>query len=200
MSTLQISLAVLGLVLLGLVFAYNVWTYRRHAPRRAQQARPAAPARRSEPDLLGSAAGDGVELPTAAPPVPVGAEDDPVLHARPLAEAPEELAAAAETVEPGLKADAAGPHAQQRPVERHIERRVALDALIDALAVVQLEQPTAGEAILQVQPTTRRAGSKPFQVEGRNASTGQWEPVRAGQRYSQLQAGVQLANRMGPLN
>lgn len=211
MSTLQISLAVLGLVLLGLVFAYNVWTYRRHAPRRAQQARPAAPARRSEPDLLGSAAGDGVELPTAAaaPPVPVGAEDDPVLHARPLAEAPEELAAAAETVEPGLKADAAsqratasaaGPHAQQRSVERHVERRVALDALIDALAVVQLEQPTAGEAILQVQPTTRRAGSKPFQVEGRNASTGQWEPVRAGQRYSQLQAGVQLANRMGPLN
>lgn len=83
---------------------------------------------------------------------------------------------------------------------RPLERRVALDALIDALAVLQLEQPTAGEAILQVQPTTRRAGSKPFQVEGRNARSGQWEVVRAGQRYVQLQAGVQLANRMGPLN
>ncbi len=63
-----------------------------------------------------------------------------------------------------------------------------------------MEQPLAGEAILQAQPTTRRAGSKLFQVEGRNLLSGQWEIVRAGQRYDQLQAGVQLANRLGALN
>ncbi len=49
----------------------------------------------------------------------------------------------------------------------------------------------------QAQPTTRRAGSKLFQVEGRELLSGQWEIVRAGQRYDQLQAGVQLANRLG---
>ena len=33
MSTLQISLAILGIVFLGLVLAYNAWAYRRAAPR-----------------------------------------------------------------------------------------------------------------------------------------------------------------------
>ena len=35
MSTLQISLAVLGVVLLALIVAYNSWSARRNAPRRA---------------------------------------------------------------------------------------------------------------------------------------------------------------------
>ena len=35
MSTLQISLAILGIVFLGLVLAYNAWAYRRAAPRKA---------------------------------------------------------------------------------------------------------------------------------------------------------------------
>ncbi len=78
--------------------------------------------------------------------------------------------------------------------------RPQLDALLDAIAQLPLEQPLAEEAILQAQPTTRRAGSKLFQVEGRNLLSGQWEIVRAGQRYDQLQAGVQLANRLGALN
>ena len=49
-------------------------------------------------------------------------------------------------------------------------------------------------------PATRRAGSKPFLVEGLNAETGEWEAPAAGQRYGELQAGVQLANRTGALN
>ncbi len=35
MSTLQISLAVVGVILLGLIVAYNTWTHRRNAPKRA---------------------------------------------------------------------------------------------------------------------------------------------------------------------
>jgi hypothetical protein len=49
-------------------------------------------------------------------------------------------------------------------------------------------------------PTSRRAGSKPFLVEGLNASSGEWEALALGQRYGELQAGVQLANRSGALN
>jgi hypothetical protein len=49
-------------------------------------------------------------------------------------------------------------------------------------------------------PPTRRAGSKPFAIEGLNDATQQWETPAPGQRYRSFQAGVQLANRMGALN
>lgn len=80
------------------------------------------------------------------------------------------------------------------------ERKPLLDALIDSIVPVAVEAPVAGEAALAALPPTRRAGSKPFAIEGRNESTGQWETPRAGQRYVAFQAGVQLANRNGALN
>ncbi|VUZ28999.1 Uncharacterised protein [uncultured Comamonas sp.] len=207
MSTLQISLAVLGIVFLGLVLAYNAWVYRRTAPRKAAPPPPGQnTAPRQEPDL------GGVDITQAPPPhlppadlvadAPPGAADlladDPLLHVTPQADATAASApsAASATAQaepaPGLPAKAAATAAA--------DKRPALDVLLDAIALLPLEQPLAGETILQVQPTTRRAGSKPFQVEGQNATTGQWEAVRSGQRYRQLQAGVQLANRLGALN
>jgi hypothetical protein len=80
------------------------------------------------------------------------------------------------------------------------ERKPGLDALIDAIAPIAVEQPVAGEAALAALPATNRAGSKPFAIEGRNAAGGQWELPQAHQRYDAFQAGVQLANRMGALN
>jgi hypothetical protein len=82
-----------------------------------------------------------------------------------------------------------------------LARRAArIDALIDAIATVTPEAPVTGELALQHLPPTRRAGSKPFHVEGLNAETGDWELPRAGQRYGEFQAAVQLANRHGALN
>ena len=49
-------------------------------------------------------------------------------------------------------------------------------------------------------PATRRVGTKPFNVEGCSELSGEWEPLVPGRRYSAFQAGVQLANRVGPLN
>jgi hypothetical protein len=80
------------------------------------------------------------------------------------------------------------------------ERRPGLDALIDVLAPIALDAPVSGELALSVLPPTRRAGSKPFAIEGRNEATQEWETPRGGQRYTAFQAGVQLANRKGPLN
>ena len=80
------------------------------------------------------------------------------------------------------------------------EKRPGLDALIDVLAPISLESPMTGEAALAAMPPTRRAGSKPFAVEGLNEATQQWETPQAGQRYGAFQAGVQLANRTGALN
>ena len=80
------------------------------------------------------------------------------------------------------------------------ERKPALDALIDSLVPINLEHPVSGDAVLAALPPTRRVGSKPFAVEGLHADSGEWESPRPGQRYSALQAGVQLANRAGALN
>ncbi len=80
------------------------------------------------------------------------------------------------------------------------ERKPGMDALIDVLAPIALEQAVSGDAALAAMPPTRRVGSKPFAIEGLNVASQQWEAPLAGQRYSQLQAGVQLANRTGALN
>lgn len=94
----------------------------------------------------------------------------------------------AELPEPALEA-----RAPKRPTIR-------LDALIDAIAPLTIETPITGELVLLHLPTTRRAGSKPFLIEGLNAETGEWEPAAPGHRYSEFQAGVQLANRTGAIN
>lgn len=80
------------------------------------------------------------------------------------------------------------------------EKKPGLDALIDVLAPISLETPVSGEHALAALPPTRRAGSKPFSIEGLNEATQQWETPQAGQRYTAFQAGVQLANRTGALN
>ncbi len=81
-----------------------------------------------------------------------------------------------------------------------LERKPLLDALIDVIAPIALDNVVSGDAVLMAMPATRRVGSKPFAIEGLNAATQQWEMPHAGQRYSALQAGVQLANRSGALN
>ena len=99
-------------------------------------------------------------------------------------------------VEPALDAAAFDVASFPLPV---VEKRLALDGLIDVLAPISLELAVSGEAALAVLPT-RRAGGKPFSIEGFNEAAQHWEVPLAGQRYTQFQAGVQLANRSGPLN
>lgn len=75
-----------------------------------------------------------------------------------------------------------------------------LDALIDAIVPMFVDEPVPGEAALAHFPSTRRAGSKPMLIEGLNAHTQEWEHPVPGQMYAEFQAGVQLANRVGALN
>ena len=87
-----------------------------------------------------------------------------------------------------------------------VDKKTALDALIDAMAKIDLDEPVSGEAALAAMPVTRRVGSKTFAIEGLSLSSGAenpragWETPRAGERYSAFQAGVQLASRTGALN
>jgi hypothetical protein len=109
-----------------------------------------------------------------------------------------------ERIDPSLDGEQpAGDSTAADPSLGHLplpERKPALDALIDSLVPLNLEHPVSGDAVLAALPPTRRVGSKPFAVEGLHADTGQWEAPRAGQRYSALQVGLQLANRAGAMN
>ena len=80
------------------------------------------------------------------------------------------------------------------------DKKPGLDVLIDVIAPIAVDTEVSGEAALGAMPATRRAGSKPFGVEGLNVASRQWELPGAGQRYSAFQCGVQLANRLGALN
>ena len=112
----------------------------------------------------------------------------------------------AERVEPGLASEAgeiAGAGAEAAvPAMPRLPRKPSarIDALIDAIATVTLESPISGEMALQQLPPSRRAGTKPFHIEGLNAESGDWELPMPGQRYGEFQAGVQIANRSGALN
>ena len=110
---------------------------------------------------------------------------------------PEPDAAGGGPIEPRMENDAFSPGAFVLPVA---EKRAALDSLIDVITPISLETEVSGEAALAALPATRRVGSKPFAVEGLNTASRVWEPPAPGSRYDAFQAGVQLANRLGPLN
>lgn len=147
--SLQMSLLILGVLLLLAMAGYYAWLARKSRPRQAEPTEP-----RTQEQEAGR-------------------------------------------IEPHLNDFPLAGDALASPVP---EKKPGLDALIDAMAPIALEAPLSGEAILAALPSTRRVGSKPFAIEGLNAATQRWEPPLAGQSYSQLQAGVQLANRSGALN
>lgn len=177
MSSLQISLAIVGGLVLAAVVAYNAWVARRSAPRTA--------ADRAVPD------GAAADAPAS------GERIEPVLEqSGPFSDERDEAAAVPAGVGPGQGKVPVTLHA----VVATPEKRPGLDALIDVIAPLLTDGLVSGEAVLAAMPATRRVGSKPFAVEGLNDASGDWEAPRPGQRYGSLQAGVQLANRSGALN
>lgn len=84
------------------------------------------------------------------------------------------------------------------PAPRRSEPR--LDPLIDIMANLRLDAPISGDYVLAHLPATRRAGTKPLFIEGLNTHSAEWETIQPGQRYGELQAGVQMANRVGAIN
>ncbi|GAB3188203.1 cell division protein ZipA C-terminal FtsZ-binding domain-containing protein [Hydrogenophaga aquatica] len=185
MSSLQIGLMLIGALVIVGVFAYNQWTTRRSAPRRSA--------------VKGTGASDGVAPldPSEGLLEAVGQRREPVLGDALAAQAqPDAGDATADT-----SGDVGAAEAPPAAVAGILPAKAAqLDPLIDAVAALNLEHQVSGDAVLAALPGTRRVGSKPFLVEGLNAVTQDWELPRVGQRYTALQAGIQLANRMGALN
>lgn len=150
LSSLQVSLAVIGGLTVVAVVAYNYWTSRQNAPKQAEPP--------SEPSGL-QAGGSLVNN---------------------------------QAIEPVLTDDfVALTPAEKKPY---------LDALIDVISSIEVEQAVPAQLVLAALPSTRRVGSKPFHVEGFCQVQAQWEPIQMGKHYVAFQAGVQLANRVGALN
>jgi len=172
-DNLTVALAVLGgAVLIGVV-AHGAWQARKAGPKKADLATARAEPR--EP-VLGAVPHDTV--PDEYPP-----HDDPNGRVAPhLGDATLSLDTAV-----------AGRSLLRRATPR-------IDALIDVIVPMALEAPVTGDAVLSNLPGSRRAGSKPFFIEGLTTDSGEWEPPLPDQRYGELQAGLQLANRSGALN
>lgn len=206
MSTLQLSLAIIGGLVLAGVIAYNAWITRQSAPRTARDhtaaaspATPAADSFSSSSDSAGEAETERIEpgLDDRA----LGDDGAPLVTS---------LAGANRfgTGTPPQGDGASEPlplHEMSAAIKSPLgaagaDRLSRLDALIDVITPIEPEAAVSGDAVLAALPGTRRVGSKPFAVEGLSDQNGEWESPRPGRRYHLLQAGVQLANRAGALN
>ncbi len=104
-------------------------------------------------------------------------------------------------MEPQLAPEGEAADAQALPeLAKPRKPSARIDALIDAIAALSLDAPISGEMAISHLPGSRRAGTKPFHIEGLNAVSGDWELPMPGQRYGEFQAGLQMANRSGALN
>jgi hypothetical protein len=75
-----------------------------------------------------------------------------------------------------------------------------VDRRIDCVVPIRLPGSIAGEKASPLAQRLRRAGSKPVYIEGKPEGGAGWELLQNAQRYEELRAAVQLANRGGPLN
>jgi len=216
MSTLQVTLAIIGGLVLAGVVAQGAWASRKNKPMQADAKSKTQPGmamgmehERAEPTLEGSYE-QGQTSPTDS------LTQNSLHHKDDWAEGTaarthmgtqgnERTSSEVPQGHESQSQDRLGHEGLDFEVTQSVvqsEKRYALDALIDVIANIELDGDSVvyGEAALAALPPSRRIGTKPFTVEGLNALRGEWEPIKAGQRYSAFQAGIQLANRLGALN
>jgi FtsZ-interacting cell division protein ZipA len=80
-----------------------------------------------------------------------------------------------------------------------VQKDLPVDDLIDCVIPITPEGPLRGEKILPTLQSLRHVGGKPVHFIGQRDDS-MWEPIAHGGIYYALRAGVQLANRGGPLN
>lgn len=190
MTDLQTSLIAIGAVIVAGVIGYNKWheiRARKHVER--------AFSTELDDVLITPATTSNVPIPTE-PTLNVTADrQEPVFDEQDFVEVVNQFPAddtvtAFGSVEP----KAADPIAD-----------LPVDSLIDCAIGLSLEAPVRGEKILPLLQPLRHVGSKPVNFMGLMqavvASTEpSWQPIVHGGIYTELRAGVQLANRTGALN
>lgn len=181
MTDLQISLILIGCLIVGAVFSYNKW--QEHKARKSVDRAfsgthedvlmtPEGASARTEPSFTPQAHDDEQAAPDS-PPAMDAEFDSPA----------EETAA---------------EHADMRPQSAAAVKPLPVDELVDCIIPVVLDAPVRGERLLQALQPLRHAGAKPVYWIGQ-ATQGQWEEIAPGGAYVAIRVGVQLANRSGAL-
>ena len=199
MSDFQLGILALGAVVIGAVFGYNWFQERRYR----QQTKTAF--EREHPDVLLDVPGrDGKgerlepalddDMPNPLDPAPhkesAGSTQADTLiryaQANPASEAAPDVADMTEMSEDELDQSLSS-------IEQQLLIATLLDPMLDFIAEVRFEQPVT----LPRLPSF--AIDKRVEMLGNNPDSG-WERARANRSYSQLNIGVQMVDRRGPLN
>lgn len=176
MTDLQASLLLIGGAIVVGVISYNKW--QEYKEKKSVERAFASP----HDDVLMQPGSD------SGPVEPI-ARHEPI-----LAPVPAEGAGASEPPAAAVKAETETEESETAPV-----RELPVDEMLDCMLPIALESPVRGEKILPALQNLSHIGNKPVHFVGLDATRG-WEPVTHGGVYSELQAGVQLANRGNPLN
>ena len=173
MTDLQTSLIAIGAAIVVGVISFNKWQEYR--------------ARKSVERAFGEAPDDVLMAPDQ--------RVEPGMHSAPpqfvpAAELPpsSDIDTSARVSDPSAASNAAA-----------VARDLPVDEVVDCAISLTLEQPLRGDKILGPTQRLRHVGSKPVHYIGLGEH-GAWESIVHGATYTALQAGVQLANRSGPLN
>ncbi|WP_118179132.1 cell division protein ZipA C-terminal FtsZ-binding domain-containing protein [Paraburkholderia phosphatilytica] len=226
MDELTLGLIGAGAVVVGGVVVYNAWQgakVRRRMPRpmpadaaetfahdheeQSPFIEPARPVTRREPSIGEAGGGDAgarveptfggvapldtpadIQAETTIPNGAPGMSDE--LPAGADAESRGEDGAADDRAEPILPAATTISAAPPTVVDRRI----------DCIVPIRPASVVPAEKAIPLAQKLRRAGSKPVYIEGRPEGGGAWELLQGGERYEELRAAAQLANRNGPLN
>lgn len=190
MNSLQVWLAIVGGLVLAAVVGHGAWQTRRAGGK----ARPPKPAIADAPPALASAG-----TPAAAAEHPVHQEPSFDQDDSPTQPIPLDTPQATGPL-PAIEQRLSDVPAALNVLARRVSAAPRIDLLIDAVARLLPEQPLSGEAVLAHWPPSRRAGGKSFLIEACNSRSGEWETPLAGRTYTELRAGLQLANRLGAVN
>jgi hypothetical protein len=223
MSKLQAGLMGLGLLVLlgvGLQFFWVVYvprwrqaraqrthTRQRHVPSWRSETKTSAHTHRIEPQFTphpfappSSSSSSSTAEPTAAestsPLMTTEEETQAQAHTQappPIQPDPDDLSALVPT----------GPEAPWplTSLERAFQATpIALDAVLDLIVPIAFAEPISGTQVLAALPKTARIGSKRYAIEGKNQETAIWEFPARDKHYVALRAGIQRANRTGPMN
>ncbi|HEY3539913.1 MAG TPA: cell division protein ZipA C-terminal FtsZ-binding domain-containing protein [Trinickia sp.] len=216
MDELTLGLIGAGAVVVAGVVGYNAWQgakVRRRMPRPMPPDAAEALARHDseEERPFIEPARANVRREPALSDAPAAAEApriEPSFGAAPL-DTPADLQADATVPDGDLSRDVPGArHAEQMsdapvaPAATTISSAPphVVDRRIDCVVPIKLGGSVAGDKAVPFAQRLRRAGSKPVYIEGKAEGAGAWELLQNGQRYDELRAAVQLANRGGALN
>ena len=190
MSNFQLALVITFGVILVLYIGYNTWSARRNEPKKPKP---------EEPGMAPLSGDEGSRFEPGFDGKASTSTGDPVLDAQMGGQGPSlggnlGGSASADAFPAGAVARSGNPGTYLG------ERQQILDGLTDAIASIHTDGIVSGNAAIAAMPSSFRAGNKAFNIEGMNETTQTWELPKAGERYTAFQAGIQLANRHGPMN